>query len=382
MRLTGACVLLMFSLAAWPAAAQSPADQLDGLDWGDASFLAMRAIPGTVYEGRPDSLLDWIDAWWDAGGPEEPMTRILILGAIWDGQFDHQLYGYEIVDLLLWFTDPQRLSGDSPRLSGDLATATADPDPYRAAVQEFDAFTRAFADQLLPHQPVGTEQEFFCLYYSGRTREAWRRLDSEAMKGTTLRGYRDRREDALKRQSGLVFAGITGGFWSPFGKYAFAGDHALVGLQYGMQGKHWLVRLVVESRLGRTDRPYLADQDGIRGASDRFNALLLGFELGRALYQSGRWQVNVFGGLGMDAVKPFGEEEVMLQALHLSAGAGWRLDLGSRRQWFTSVDYRREWIGSRNEQGTEIYGDAWSVRLGVGANFGQENRDKLRRLAR
>ena len=372
---------LLLAAAAVPVSAEGLADQLGGRDEADITYLALRTIPSLVYEARPDSLLEWITAWENAGGPREAISRILILGAVWDGQFGEDLYGYTIIDDLLWHADERRLRQESPPVSGDLITAgIADEDPYAAASRAFDAFTRDFADQLLPHMPSGSPEEFFCLFYAGRQAEAWSLLDEEALAGTDLRYYRDQRIEALQRKSRTVSVAIVGGGWFPFGPYAFAGDHALAGLQYGTRGRDWFLRLALEFRLGRTSRAYRVDQDGFQGVSDRFNALLLGVELGRAGVRLGPYELNAFVGAGVDAVRPFAAQDVLLQAMHLSAGAGCRLDLGERRAWFLALDYRREWVGKRNEKATRLYGDAWSLRAGLGLNFGQENRDTLSRL--
>lgn len=67
----------------------------------------------------------------------------------------------------------------------------------------------------------------------------------------------------------------------------------------------WFVRLPIEVRLGRTDRPYLVDQDGVQAYSDRFDAVYVGLEGGRALWRTGRLRLDGFVGLGYDGIRPF-----------------------------------------------------------------------------
>ena len=326
----------------------------------EASLSAYLALPDLVYADRPDSLLDLVNAWARSCGHREEIVRIRILGSIWDGGFDEDLYDERIIDDLLDFETEPAGAGT-------------------AAYAAFAAFTASFADQLLPHVPADSPQEFFCLFYARQTDVAWAMLRGEALTSTDLRAYYDQTLQGLEA-GGQAFAAVSAGFWSPFGKYAFAGDHPLIGLQYGLQGRNWFLRAVGEVRPGRTRRPYRVNQDGLEGDSDRFDAMLVGFEVGRSLGGFAGHGANLFLGVGLDAVRPFGAEDVLLQAPQLCAGAGYRYEPGSGRPWFLSLDYRREWIGARNEQATHLFGDAWSLRAGLRWIFGVQDRDRLRRL--
>lgn len=346
--------------AAGQGEADGPAaDAALGADCEESSLSAYAALPDLVYADLPDSLLDLVNAWDRSCGHREEIVRIRILGSIWDGGFDEGLYDGRIIDDLLEFENAAAGAG------------TADP--------AFAAFTASFADQLLPHVPAGSPQEFFCLFYARQTDAAWAMLRGDALAGTDLRRYYDRAVGELDG-GGEAFAAASAGFWNPFGKYAFAGDHPLVGLQYGLQGRSWFLRAVGEVRPGRTTRPYRVDQDGLQGDSDRFDALQVGFEVGRSLGGFAGHRANAFLGAGLDVVRPFGAEDVLLQASLLCAGAGYRFEPGRGRPWFLSLDYRREWIGARNERATHLFGDAWSLRAGLGWIFGAQDRDRLRRL--
>ena len=52
--------------------------------------------------------------------------------------------------------------------------------------RKINAFTADVADQLLPHQEADSPQEFFCLFYSGRTDEAWALLRGPQLEDTEL----------------------------------------------------------------------------------------------------------------------------------------------------------------------------------------------------
>ncbi len=377
-------VVLLWCLAVghlFPAtAAASPNDLLTGRSAVDATYLAMQAIPDLVYAGQPDSLLDWLNAWGSESGAVEPLVRVRIMGAIWDGRFTEELYGPGIINQLVDFCTGSWRQGQAPILSADLAAAVAagTAPSYDAVREAFETFSQAFADQLLPHVPMGSPEEFFCLMYSGRSTQAWRLLASGDLAGTHLEDYRDRKLQVLHAVL-PKFIAVQGGMWSPFGKYAFAGDHALVGLQFGVRKGPWFARLVTEVRLGRTNLGYVARNENILGVSDRFDAALVSMELGRAVPVWGSLSLEGFGGVGMDAVKPLKDEDLVLDALHLDLGGGLHYDLGAHDLWFLALTGRREWTRPRNSEGTPLWGDAWSVRLALGMNIGQPE-EEVRRL--
>lgn len=357
--------------AIFSAAPARGAGLLEGRSPADATYLALDAIPRAVYADDPDSLLLWLNAWEEAGGPAEPILRARILGAIWDDAFVEAMYPDDLMDLLAEFS----LHPDGPALEQkDLsvglqrAIALGERLPVARVRGAFQECTTAFADQLLPHVGVNTPEEFFCLLYSGRADQAWALLAGDALAGTRLKLMRDARVRRLKRVL-PTFLAIEGGYWSAFNGYAFAGDHPLVGLRVGVRKGPWLASLVLETRPGRTEEPYLARQGDILGVSDRFDALLVGMELGRALPLGRRLWLEGFGGVGFDAVKPLKDEDIVLGALHLDLGGGLRWNLDAAGRYFVSTTCRREWIRPRNTEGSALWGDAWSVRMAFGLNL-------------
>lgn len=358
------------------------AELLQEYSSADASYLAMWEIPRVVYGDRPDSLLVWLNAWEAAGGPSEPILRLRILGAVWDAAFTEAVYPgspSSLMDDLVAFClapDP------TPLTTGDLSDtlqrsiALGDTPAVARVRRDFSEFSPAFADQLLPHVPADSPEEFFCLLYSGRTDQAWALLAGDRLEGTTLKALRDRRVGTLESKM-PTFVAVEGGAWSSFNQYTFAGNHALVGLQAGVRRGPWFARMVLETRLGRTERSYLVRSGDILGISDRFNALLVGGELGRSLPLWGPLSLEGFGGIGLDSVKPLKDEDLVLGALHLNLGAGLHADLDAKAQWFATATLRREWIRPRNTDGTDLWGDAWSVRLSVGLNLDADSHEEL-----
>lgn len=307
-----------------------------------------RTIPQLFYEGRPDSLLNLLDEWETEIGPREVITRTRILGAVWDGAFTEDLYDANILRDLAWREAEFR-----------------DPPPDPDVRVEYDAFTVDLADQLLPHQPAGTPERFFCLFYAGRTGEAWAMLEDGRLPHTDLGYYHARRQVlAGARQPQLTLA-ITGGSWTPRGDLEFVGDQPLIGLLGGWWDDPWFARLAAEWRPGRTSRPYWVLQDGQAFLSDRWNAALAGLEVGRSLASDDLWRLDAFVGAGLDLVKPLGDSAERLVSLHLAYGVGFRWE-PDPESWYWGVDLRLEQVADRNEDAVNLGGDAWSMRFVVG----------------
>lgn len=324
---------------------------------------AWELAPRLVILGRPDLLVEFLGFWEDRCGGSEPLTRAWLLGAIWDGAFDESLYDERIVDDLdAWL---QR----SPRYLSEGRLA-------------FDRFTVSFADQLLPHQPAGSLPEYFCLIYSDRVDEAAELLRGDDLADTWLRWYVDNPDGAdggevlpaegdadTDEPGGPSSLLLTVGAWRPRGDVDLAGGKVLLGGVLEQEFGPWFARVPLEVRVGRTDRPYLVDQDGVRAYSDRFDAVYLGVEGGRALLRGRCLRLDAFAGLGYDGIRPFLKLDHVLATLNLNLGMGLRWQ-PSPGPWLLGLDLRREWLATRNEGADSLGGGAVSLRLGAGLRFG------------
>lgn len=352
-----ACVLAAGAVA--PAAA-------DEARCRDLSREAYGLVPRLFTDDRPDSLFGLILDWDDACGPREVIQRTRILAAVWDDAFSEDVYGEDILDDLAAF-----------RRIAEAGRDPASDDP----AERYDAFTMSLADQLLPHTDYGSLEAFFCLFYSGRASAAWELLDSDELAGSELaRWYANEREILAAPRREVTVEALVGG-WNPGGSMGFVGDKVLVGAMVGLRGPGWLLRMAVEVRVGRTGTPYhVPVADGV-GYSDRFDAIMLGVEAGRVVRLGPHLVLDLFGGLGVDNVRPFKDEDLLLDGLHTSLGLGLRAFAGPNRTWMVGLDGRREWVGERNPGGTPLDGTAWSLRAAVGIVLDGGRHARLRALS-
>ena len=323
-------------------------------------------MPALFYADLPDSLAGVLLRWQEACGLTEALQRTRILAAIWDDAFDEWVYEDTIIDDLVAY---------GPLVAAGRSDASDDPR------ERYDAFTVSLADQLLPHTRRGSQEAFFCLFYSGQVSEAWTLLRSDDLAGTWLARLYDNELELLQMPRPEVVVAATGGFWRPQGDLALVGDKPLAGLLVGLRGRDWLARAVLEMRIGRSDVPYTVDLNGLPRLSDRFDAMVVGVELGRILHARRSFAVDLFGGVGADAVKPFKDEDLVLGTVTASLGLGCRWFTGPEGNWMLGLDGRREWIADRNTSGTPLGGSAWSLRLSLGLRLDEGRGARLDALS-
>ncbi len=341
-----------------------------GVDCWEMSRLVYQAVPDLIYGDQPDSLLSVLLDWEASCGEAEPVMRLKILAAIWDGAFEEAIYSSRIIDALIWRYDPNRQKKVTGRVDPGLASGDiAGPADFAFGIASFDSFTTDWADQLLPHTSVGTVEEFFCLFYSGKVDLAYEMLHGQDLSGSDLRWYYQREMSFLGQEKARPEVALTGGYWRPHEDLLRVGDHAQWGVLLGVRHDRWLGRLVFEFRPGRTDYPYLVNNDNYEGRSNRFDNFYFGLEVGREVVNYGPHRVDIFGGLGFDGIKPFWEEDLVLGTVNINFGFGYRVFLGRGRSWVAGVDYRLESIGVRNSGGTNLSGDANCLRFSFGYSF-------------
>lgn len=349
-----------------------------------ATSLSQQFIPYYMVSDEPDSVLMMIDFWEVNCGSAEPLRRIRILASIWDDAFTEDLYDSRLIEDLAWRFDPARSAAQGAGDYGDLGRGNvASVVDFYADAEEFDEFTVDLADQLLPHAESGTEEQFFCLFYSGRTTEAFALLAGPELEGTELHRRYHRALSGLKPSVWKDFWGVSGGFRRSMAGLGRVGNHATVGLFVGRQWPRWSVQTGLSLRLGRADEPYWVSSEDFDGLSDRYGGMGLFVEVGLRLLDTGPIRHELLLGGAAEALSPFkNEKDLVLTTFHGYAGWSARYAPGPDAAWFADLDLYREWISDPAEEGTDLGGDAWNVRLSLGFNLVSDADRRLTALGR
>lgn len=376
--------LLWLLLTASASAQEAPGllEQMDAGDCTDTSRLAYASLPRLFFSNEPDTLLSVLMLWDDRCGPAEPITRAIILGAIWDGEFGEDLYDEGIIDPLLWHADEDRRYNRRGMKIADLEAAGGVVEVDLApGAENFDVFTADLANQLLPHQPIGSLEQFFCLYYAGYRDLAMDMLRDGTLDDTYLQYDYDLALEVANAVETVKELVITNGYWSPRGNLTRVGGKYSLGVQLGQRRAPWFMRGIGELRLGRADYPYWVDKGGVAGYSDRWDAFSIGGEAGRNVLRWGDHHLDLFIGAHYEVVTPFQEEDLNIGGVGVSAGAGYRLAVGRQRRMLVHLDLRHEWTQVDNAGGTNLDGRAWNLRLGLGWVLTKTNAEQRARLA-
>ncbi len=298
------------------------------------------------YDDEPDRALSAIMLIEERCGSHEPLRRIQLLGSIWDGSFSEDIYGYKIIDDLVDRADLE---------NADLAFA------------HFDSFTTSLADQLLPHVEGQSLEEFFCLFHSGQVDEAYSLLQGNALRDTDLYEYYHGELNYLERDNLYGFGGVYGSLWSPSGNLARLGEHVMAGATLGWQFGEYFARGNFGFRFARSKYPYYVDHKDVSGWSDRTVGVKMTFEVGAHLLRWDRHAVGAFVGGGLDVLHPFNDvDEFTFMGVLGLVGLEYKVWLGQSHLWSIVFDVEREWYSSWDGIGSDLTGDAWDFRLGVG----------------
>ena len=346
--------------------------------------LAFAAVPDLLHTDRLDSLFSLLGRWNAACGPSEAIMRTAILASIWEGTFDESMYDAGIMDHLLWGREKtERVHVQAHLNPISPFYAVASPVDGTLGIARYDSFTTTLADDMLPHAPPASPEEFFCLFYSGHKPEALARLRDQYYAGTELQNHYNIEVDDLTRQAGGRW-GIYVGAWMPRGNLAQLGAHPTIGGIFGWHLRSIFGRLVGEVRFLDAKHPYEVDtgaeEDGGFGVIETqdYTSAYIGLEVGTPIARWRRVALDGMVGMGIEGIHYLSGSNDWLNSLNVSAGVGGRYFLADGRGGYLGLDLRFEHTSyDAGPQGSDLRGHAWSLRLVFGTAI---NHDATRRL--
>jgi hypothetical protein len=346
----------------------------------DVSYNCFDLLPGFFYADMPDTVYALLDFWQDMCGSSEPILRARILTDIWTGKFSEDVYaqgilgeesyGMNIIDHLLWFQ--LKLSDvTSPWPSYLWKNPYYQPSPAEdlEALIDYDEFMADLADQLLPHTQPGSLESLYCLFYSGQTDTVFQQLKTDNYQDTELRQAYDADVARLRKVSDLDIAGFLG-YWRPQGGLGRLGGHPTLGGMLGLSGNWWVGRLAGALRFGPPEEQYVVEYLGEQTWVDHYFGVYIGVEGGFRLLRTRHHAFDILGGVGYDGFEAIAssdlEEGKWLNSPNLNATVATRFYLGSQSEKQISLEGRYEKTFYDNMGGSDLSGEAWSLRLVFG----------------
>jgi hypothetical protein len=333
-----------------------------------ATEIAQQFVPYFMVWDEPDSLLATLDWWQTNCGSCEPIRRTRMLAAIWDDAFTEDMYDTRVIEDLAWRYHPDRLEAQRTHRYNNIGWGNvASIVDFTPGAADYDAFTEDIADQLLPHVAPDSVEEFFCLFYSGRPDTAYAMLRGPLLENTELYA---RYHDELAALDVPVYRDFWGAGWGwrrAMGDLGDLGSQQTLNVFAGRRWTRWAIEGGLGVRLGRADEPYYVTDGDFYGFSDRYAGVNLALDIGYALARFGPVTWDAVVGGAIEGLTPFqDQEDLVLTAAHGSLGTALRLEPRADARWFATADWRRTWISDPPEEGTDLGGHAWSVRLALG----------------
>lgn len=386
-----ATALVAGALCVTPAAAERPVATdpvpvpelfAEDITCRNATEIAQQFVPYFMVWDEPDSLLATLDWWQTNCGSCEPIRRTRMLAAIWDDAFTEEMYDTRVIDDLAWRYSEDRLEAQRTRRYSNIGWGNvASLVDFTPGAADYDAFTEDVADQLLPHVVPDSVEEFLCLFYSGRPDTAFALLRDGVLEGTELHERYFAEMEAIDVPAYRDFWGVSWGWRRAMGDLGDLGNQQTLSVFAGRRWTRWSIDLGLGVRLGRADEPYYVRDGGFYGFSDRYAGVNLAVDVGYALARFGPVYWDAVIGGAIEALNPFqNEEDLVLTMAHGSLGTALRYEPRSDPRWFAAADWRRTWISDPPEEGTDLGGHAWSVRLALGFYLQHGEQKKLNAL--
>jgi len=347
------------------------------LNCTDIAYNCSLLIPGYFHDGKIDTVQMFMAYWEGKCGIDEPLMRVKILLAINEGRFQESLYDDRIIDLLLYHQFNMKAAADTVRQTRKLYS-------FYPLDDGFDLFTVSLAQSLLIQKKYKTDLErLFCEFYGGAVDALFLELSSAQYDDTQLKAYYLRYLGATLSLSDVHF-GLSAGYWMPSGSNDVLGNHPAIGALLGGKFNKLLLALAIELRFLKAKETYTIRHDGRLIESRHFLGGFLGVEGGRELLRTNRHEIDLIGGMGLDGFDALSTDNdrdgKSVFSLNLNLGLGYRHFLKAHGINYIGVEIRHNWLNYATGGGTDLSGNAISLRLIYGILGNAHKNDRLKAL--
>ena len=244
-------------------------------------------------------------------------------------------------------------------------------------------FVQKMATDVLTQQNLKPLERDLLRFYAGEYDQLLSELRKDNYSGNPLQEVYNRRIASSIQDEGLSFAIFTG-YWMPTENLADLGNHPEIGLQGGYFKGKMKYGLMLSARFLKTPDDYRVRQNDSNYVTDKFNAILVGAEIGRALYKGARNELDLNLGIAYDGITVVaGDEEegidpVMVESINLNLGLEYRFYYNLKN--YLALDARYHFLNYQNNINNDLTGNALTVRLAWGFTTSYNRRDTLKNL--
>lgn len=254
---------------------------------------------------------------------------------------------------------------------------------WREVRNNYYHFIQRWAENVLTQQNLEPLERDLLRFYAGEYDQLLDELRKDNYSGNPLQQEYKQLVASQIQDEGLSCAIFTG-YWMPTENLADLGNHPEIGMQGGYFNGKMKYGLILSARFLKAPQDYRVRQNDSNYVTDDFNAILIGAEIGRALYKSARNELDLNLGIAYDGLTVVsGDEEegidpVMVESINLNLGLEYRFYYNLKN--YLALDARYHFLNYQNNINNDLTGNALTVRLAWGFTTSYNRRHTLKNL--
>lgn len=325
----------------------------------DVTINSKTLIPEFYNSDNIDTVKSIMQYWEEKCGVCEELIRLKILLAIEADTFDEKMYSnLPIFNYIYLFKHKneyyQMYHYDNTQ------------------IPSFEKFTKNLAERLSTKSNLKLEEKFFTsLYAMNSNGNQFELLNDSTFQHSNLKKQYDSLVKYYTKKS-QFHTSIFSGIWLPSKNLKVLGNHPLLGTHIGFEKGRFCYDLTLEFRFLKSANPYWVEKDNIVYKTQHYFGGLAGIDIGYSLLNQNKNQLLISFGIayeGFDAltnVNGNGVEETIksINTLNLNPGVSFRRFYWGRN--YLGIDIRYNFVDYKNYNGTNLSGNAMSIRFKYG----------------
>ncbi len=329
----------------------------------DIAHTATELIPRYHRDNQTDSLQQLLRYWETQCGMTEPLMRFIVLWQIETNTFSEDWLPERVIDYL--FDHREAIESNQ---YADLFFDFHDWE-YHPLHPSYNDFTRRLALRLRQYNDLSMAESFFVKFYAHDFEKAVSILSEDKLSGTRIDYLYDAHR---KRIRALPARHVTFcfGLWSPTGNLGLLGMQPQVSILAEHIQNRLMYGLNMKITLGSTSEPYEFVAAGVSYESNHFIRVHAGLHAGVDLLNSLRHALFITSGIGYDGIEPLSMASVnndtssIIHSVNFNTGLTYQLTFQSNH--ILSLMTRFNFVNYRNQGGTDLSGNIFTVGLGYG----------------
>jgi len=346
----------------------------------DVEENARYLIPRYYDESKRDSIRYLLDYWEKKCGSVEPVTRMNILLDAEGGG----LSSYAATRLTLFNLLEYKRKTEFIQRHPQAKEAVRDNILWNERIplnDPFDTFTALVATTSLRNAAGGVDSALL-QFYAGNTDSLFHQFNRKLFSPTSFQTMYDSLIDEIESEYTPYFT-LSLGMWSPTGNAAVLGNHPEIGFSLGAMQYRYSIDLTIALKFVNSSDPYVVIHDNVPTTTKHFFGGYIAGQFGYDIVQQREFDISVLTGIGYDgfdavaASNSYSNDGTSINGLNINVGAGARIYLEEFRESFLNFEVRYNFVNYSNTGGTDLSGDAVTVRLGY--NFSSSDKFRLLR---